>query len=246
MWKKFRNYLGAGLLVVLPAVITGYVLWFVLRFADGVLGNLLEGLIGRRFPGVGLLALVALLFFAGLVTANYVGKRALGWIESLLMRVPFVGSIYGTTRQFAEALSAPEHGVFRRVVMVEYPRRGLYTLGFLTGRAPAACTGAAGRDLVNVFIPTVPNPTTGFLIHVPEEELIYPAMSVDQGLKLVLSAGVVKPVPAADERGKKHEGKGGRAHRQGRGGQGEGLRALLRLPRGGRAPYRRGRGLRRL
>ncbi|MGQ9779340.1 MAG: DUF502 domain-containing protein [Bacillota bacterium] len=200
MWKKFRNYVGAGILVVMPAVITGYVLWFILRFADGVLGNLLERFIGRRLPGMGLLALLILLFLAGLITANYLGKRALRWLESLLMRIPFVGTIYGTTRQFAEAISAPEHGVFRRVVMLEYPRPGLFTLGFLTGRAPAACAQAAGREMVNVFVPTVPNPTTGFLLQVPEEELLYPVMSVDQGLKLLLSAGVVKPETAPEER----------------------------------------------
>ncbi|NLG84853.1 MAG: DUF502 domain-containing protein [Firmicutes bacterium] len=200
MWKKFRNYVGTGIFVVMPAVITGYVLWFILRFADGVLGDFLEGIIGRRLPGMGLLALLVILFGAGLFTTNYVGKRALGWLESLLMRLPFVGSIYGTTRQFAEALSTPEHGGFRKVVMLEYPRPGLYTLGFLTGRAPVACIQAAGREMVNVFVPTVPNPTTGFLLQVPEEELLYPMMSVDQGLKLLLSAGVVKPENGREER----------------------------------------------
>jgi len=184
--------------VVLPATITGYVLWFIFRFTDGLLGTFLERLFHRRVPGLGLLAMLVVLLLAGLIAANYLGKRVIGWAESLLARIPVVGGIYGTTRQFAEALSKPEQGLFRRVVMVEYPRPGLYALGFLTSQAPATLDRLCGRELANVFIPTVPNPTTGFLIHVPVEDLSYPEMSIDEGVKLIVSAGVVKPVPPID------------------------------------------------
>lgn len=194
MWKRIRNYLVAGLFLVLPAFITGYLVWFIFNFADGLLGSLLERWVGRRIPGLGLAAFLLLLILAGLFGANYLGKRIIRRIERWLARIPLVGGIYGTTRQFAEALAAPEKGVFRRVVRVEYPRTGLYSLGFLTGEPPAS-VNLEGKRLFNVFIPTVPNPTTGFLIHVPEENLSYLPMGVDEGLRLIISAGVVKPAP---------------------------------------------------
>ncbi|MGE5549711.1 MAG: DUF502 domain-containing protein [Bacteroidota bacterium] len=193
MWKRIRTYLATGLFVILPAFITGYLLWVVFTFTDNLMGSLLEVLIGRRIPGLGLVALLFLFLLAGMIAANYLGKRVIRWAESLLARVPVIGGIYGTTRQFTEALSSPERGVFRRVVMVEYPRAGIYTLGFLTGQAPRALEQACGKKLANVFIPTPPNPTTGFLIHVPVEEVIYPSISVDEGVKFAISAGVVKP-----------------------------------------------------
>lgn len=192
VWKKIRNYLGTGLLVLLPAVITGYALWLVFHLTDGLLGAFLGRLLGRSIPGLGLLATLFLLFLAGLITTNYLGQRVLNWAEKMLARVPVFGSIYATTRQFTEALTAKEHGVFRRVVLVEYPRTGLYSLGFLTGQAP--CSLKPGTEgLMNVFIPTVPNITTGFLIHLPADQLIYSDLSVDEGIKLIVSAGVVKP-----------------------------------------------------
>ena len=194
----FRS-LGAGLFVVLPAVITGYALWFIFRLTDGLLGSILERFLHRRIPGAGLLAMLLLLLLAGLVTANYVGKRAVKWVENLLARIPLIGGIYGTTRQFAEALSAPDRGGFWQVVLVEYPRRGLYAIGFMTSQAPERLQRSCGKPLFNVFVPTVPNPTTGFLIHVPMEEMTVLDMSVDEGLKLVVSAGVVNPTPAGDK-----------------------------------------------
>ena len=199
MWRRIRTYLGAGLFVVLPAVITGYVLWFIFRLTDGLLGSILERFLHRRIPGAGLLAMLLLLLLAGLITANYVGKRAVKWIESLLARIPVIGGIYGTTRQFAEALSAPERGAFWKVVRLEYPRRGLFAIGFMTGQAPERLQRSCGQELFNVFVPTVPNPTTGFLIHVPMEEMTILDMSVDEGLKLIVSAGVVNPSPVGDK-----------------------------------------------
>ncbi|MGE5529296.1 MAG: DUF502 domain-containing protein [Patescibacteria group bacterium] len=192
MWKKIRAYLGTGLLVIMPAFITGYILWLAFGFTDRLLGKILQQATGRHIPGLGILAILFLLFLAGLTATNYLGKRVLRWLERSLSRVPFVGGIYGTTKQFAEALSSPDRGVFRRVVLVEYPRRGLYSLGFLTGEA-GLLRGTVHQELANVFVPTVPNPTTGFLIHVPVSELMYPDLTVDEGLKFIISAGVVKP-----------------------------------------------------
>ena len=202
MWKRIRTYLATGLFVILPAFITGYIFWLVFTFTDNLMGSLLEDLIGRRIPGLGLLALLLLFLLAGMIAANYLGKRVIRWTENLLARVPVIGGIYGTTRQFAEALSSPERGVFRRVVMVEYPRAGIYTLGFLTGEAPWALEQICGKKLVNVFIPTPPNPTTGFLIHVPVEDVAYPSMTVEEGIKFAISAGVVKPPSAEDASGR--------------------------------------------
>lgn len=198
MWKRIRNYLVTGLFLVLPAFITGYLVWLVFNFTDNLLGSIFHRWAGRRIPGLGVAAFLLLLILVGIFGANYLGKRVIRRVERWLARIPLVGGIYGTTRQFAEALSSPEKGVFRRVVRVEFPRAGLYSLGFLTGEAPASIN-PDGTRLLNVFIPKVPNPTTGFLIHVPEESLTYLPMSVDEGLRMIISAGVVKPRSAPQE-----------------------------------------------
>ncbi len=192
MLKRFRNYLVAGLFVILPAVATGYIVRLVFVMVDGLLGSVIGRLIHRRIPGLGLVATLILLILAGALATNYFGKRIIVWVEGLLIRIPVIGGIYGTTRQFAEALSSQDRGFFRRVVLLQYPRPGIYAVGFLTGEAPEALA-PSGRELINVFVPTVPNPTTGFLVHVPADDVIYPALSVDEGIKLVISAGVVKP-----------------------------------------------------
>lgn len=199
MRNRIGTYLAAGLLVVLPAFITGYALLLVFRLTEGLVGSLLRQFIARPIPGAGFLATLFLLFLAGAITTNIFGRRALAWAESLLARIPVVGGIYSTTRQFTEAISS--RGAFRRVVMVEYPRTGLYSLGFLTGQAPRALTDAVGRELANVFVPTVPNVTTGFLLHVPVAELTFPPMTVDEGLKLIVSAGLVAPGTPGKEGG---------------------------------------------
>lgn len=203
MLKRLKTYMVTGLLVLMPVVVTVYIMWFIFRFTDGLLGTILKRIYHRSFFGLGILVMFLLVLLTGLIAANYFGKRTIKWAEGFVSRIPLIGGLYGTTRQFAEALSSPEHGVFRRVVLVQTPSPGLYRLGFLTGEASDSIKRAIGQEYTNVFLPAVPNPTTGILIQVKTEELLFPEMDVDAGVKYIISAGVVK---TGAERGRQDSG----------------------------------------
>ncbi len=145
-------------------------------------------------PGLGLITLLVLITLTGMVARHYLGKKLIAVGESILKRIPILSAIYGTTKQIADSFTNKDKSAFRKVVLVEYPRKGIYSPGFLTGEAFSEATLKLGKDMVNVFIPTVPNPTTGFfLILVPKEEVTILEMSVEDGFKLLLSEGVIKP-----------------------------------------------------
>ncbi|HEX2954807.1 MAG TPA: DUF502 domain-containing protein, partial [Bacillota bacterium] len=191
--KKLRNYFFTGLFAILPITITVYILVIGFRWADGILGNLVKNIIGRSIPGLGLLFVLLVILLAGLIATNFFGRRMVAFAERLIMQVPVVGSIYGTTKQITEAISSPEKAVFRSVVLVEYPRKGIYSPGFKIGDPPEGVPEEMDKHWVTVFIPTVPNPASGFVIVVPEEEVLTLPMSIEDGFKYFVSAGVVKP-----------------------------------------------------
>ncbi len=193
-----RRYLVAGLLVWLPILVTVLVLKFLIDLVDSSLLLLPaaiqpEGLIGFRIPGLGILLSGAVLLVTGMVVTNLFGRGMVKLWEGLLGRIPFVRAIYSASKQLAETLFGGTGKSFRKVVMVRYPHAGAWALAFLTGDGLAEASARAGRDLVNVFVPTTPNPTSGFFIMVPREEMIELEMSVDTGIRLILSAGAVVP-----------------------------------------------------
>jgi uncharacterized membrane protein len=193
-----RRYLVAGLLVWLPILVTVLVLKFLIDLVDNSLLLLPaaiqpEGLIGFRIPGLGILLSGAVLLATGMVVTNLFGRGMVKLWESLLGRIPFVRAIYSASKQLAETLFSGTGKSFRKVVMVRYPHAGAWALAFLTGDGLVEASARTGRDLVNVFVPTTPNPTSGFFIMVPREEMIELEMSVDTGIRLILSAGAVVP-----------------------------------------------------
>ncbi len=194
-----RRYLVAGLLVWLPILVTVLVLKFLVDLVDSSLLLLPtaiqpEGLIGFRIPGLGILLSGAVLLATGMVVTNLFGRSMVKLWEGLLGRIPFVRAIYSASKQLAETLFSGQGKSFRKVVMVRYPHAGAWALAFLTGDGLVEASARTGRDLVNVFVPTTPNPTSGFFIMVPREEMIELEMSVDTGIRLILSAGAVVPV----------------------------------------------------
>ncbi|TCL62394.1 putative membrane protein [Hydrogenispora ethanolica] len=194
MWKRLRNLLITGFLVLLPVIVTIELLIWGFFQLDSILGVVFKKIFQQSYrTGIGLAALLFLVLATGLLARNYLGKRLIEFAERFVKKIPILNSIYGTTKQITEGFSRTDKNVFRQVVLVEYPRKGLYSPGFLTGDALTAASEKLGTRLVNVFVPTVPNPTTGFLIFVPEEQLIYLDISVEDGFKLLLSAGVIKP-----------------------------------------------------
>ena len=195
---KFRSYLIAGLLVWLPIVVTVLILKFLIDLVDRsllLLPAMLqpEILIGFRIPGLGFLLSGAVLLLTGMVVTNLLGRNMVKVWEGLLARIPVVRAIYSASKQLTETLFSGSGKSFRKVVLVTYPRPGMWTLAFVTGDGLLEANRKTGRDLVNVFVPTTPNPTSGFFLMVPREDLVELDIPVDVGIKLILSAGAVAP-----------------------------------------------------
>ncbi len=203
MLKDTRRYLLTGIAVLLPVAVTAWLLWSIFLFIDGIVGSVIEFITGYRIPGVGFAVTVAVVFLAGVLATNLVGRKLIDLWENILLRIPLVNSIYKVIKQIVETVGRKEEQVFRQVVLVEYPRRESWVIGFLVGEAQPDIFGRAGKDLVKLFVPTVPNPTSGFLLVVPRKDIIPTTLSVEEGFKMVLSAGIVasnnKQAPVPDQ-----------------------------------------------
>ena len=183
-----------GVGVMIPLVLTYWVFSSLLDWVDGILSPVLAGLIGRRIPGLGFAAMLVLILLVGLLTRNLAGRLLLAWFEGLLRSIPFVRSVYGAIKDLVSSFATGGKGrTFRKVILTEYPRPGIYVIGFVTNEM--AYTAPDGRHLefYNVYIPSPPNPTAGFLSLVPKDEAVILNLTVEEGLKLVLSGGIIVP-----------------------------------------------------
>lgn len=192
MAGRLRRAFVTGLVVTVPVVATFLALRFLFEAFDGLLGPSLSLLAGRDLPGLGLLLTLALVLVVGVAARSLVGRRLVGLGERLIDQVPVARSIYRASREIVETATLSKRQVFRDVVMVEYPRPGLYSYGFVTGYTSREKDGDPER-LAHVFIPGPPVPTTGHLVAAPVEELLYLDMTVEDALKLILSGGMVTP-----------------------------------------------------
>ena len=154
---------------------------------------------GAPLPGLGVVLTIVLIFVTGVLTANLVGRRVVGGWESILERIPFVRSIYSASKNFAEIVFSDSDVAFSKVLLVEYPRKGLYTLTFQTATEVGEIQARTGQDVVACFVPTTPNPTSGFIIVVPKKDVIELDMEVDEAVKLIMSLGVVIPTWKKDQ-----------------------------------------------
>lgn len=193
-----RKYLIAGLLVWMPLGITFLVIRAIVGFLDNTLLLLPEAyqpdnLLGFHIPGLGVLLAVILVLATGMIVANLLGRRLVSAWESLLSRIPLVRTLYAGVKQIMEAVLATDAKSFRRVLLVEYPRRGVWSLAFMTTDQLGEVQQKTESDVIGVFIPTTPNPTSGFVLMVPEHEVVYLDMPVEQGLKMIISMGTVVP-----------------------------------------------------
>jgi uncharacterized membrane protein len=196
-----RRYLVAGLLVWVPLGVTLLIIGFLVDLMDQTLLLLPhawqpEQIIGFRIPGLGFLLTFAVVLVTGVFVANLAGQQLLGLGEKLLGRIPLVRSIYGSVKQLTESMFTGGGKSFRKVLLVRYPHPGSWTLAFQTGEGSREIRDKTGREVVSVFVPTTPNPTSGFFLIVPRDEVIELDISVDEGLKMLLSVGVVAPEPA--------------------------------------------------
>jgi uncharacterized membrane protein len=196
--RKVRNYLIGGLLIWIPIMVT---VW-VVRFLSGILDSSLvllppswrpEAVFGTYVPGVGIVLSLVLLFVTGVVVKNLFGGQIVAGLESLVRRIPVVGAVYAGAKTFSETVLTDKGRSFKQVVMVEFPRKGVFSIGFITSHELEEAQAKTEQVVTCVFVPTTPNPTTGFIILVPKDEVTYMDMTVDEAFKMLLTLGVVVP-----------------------------------------------------
>jgi len=196
--KKLKKIFFTGLAVIIPIGLTLYILFFLIDMMDGLLKIMPikyhpDTLIGMHIPGLGIIVTLVLIFVCGLVTTSYVGKKIVRSGEDLVDRIPFVRSIYQATKRLSDSMLTDRRSSFKRVVLAEFPRKGIYTIGFVTGVPPIEILEKAGQNCISVFLPTTPNPTSGYLIIIPEDELVPIHMSVEEALTFIISVGIISP-----------------------------------------------------
>lgn len=189
LWKKLRTQFLAGILVIVPIGITAFILVWIFRYIDNILQPVLTPFLGRHIPGVGFGVLIVLIYLAGVIASSVLGRRILRFGESLVRKVPLVRYLYNGIKQIVESFSAPGKTGFMQVVLAEFPRKGMRTIGFITNET----VDQSGKKLLNIFIPTAPNPTSGFLQIAREGEVIRTSISVENAIKMIVSAGRIVP-----------------------------------------------------
>lgn len=196
---RLRAYFFAGILITAPISITIYLAWAMITWIDGKVIPLIpsrynpDTYLPFSVPGIGLVILLAGLTLIGAITAGMVGRMLVRLSERLVNRTPVVRSIYNALKQIFETVLSQKSQAFREVVLIEYPRRGVWALGFITGTTEGEVQELTEDEVVNVFLPTTPNPTSGFLLFVPKSDIAPLSMTVEEGIKMVVSGGIVTP-----------------------------------------------------
>ncbi|UCF88803.1 MAG: DUF502 domain-containing protein [bacterium] len=197
MKAAFRKYTITGLLVLIPVFLTGWVLLALFNWTDRALSLIPrayrpEEILGFPIPGLGLIMTVAIVFVIGALVANVVGRKLVATGERILIKIPFLRWFYFSSKQIIEAVFITSQDSFRRAVLIEYPRKGIYSIGFITGETSQQLRNIVPRSYT-VFVPTTPNPTSGYLVVVSESEAIPLTWSVDEAFRFIVSAGVIMP-----------------------------------------------------
>ncbi|HTS01552.1 MAG TPA: DUF502 domain-containing protein [Thermoanaerobaculia bacterium] len=189
MTLRVRRHLTAGVLLIVPVAVTVAVLRFLFGLLDGWFQPVAAALFGREIPGLGVLLTVVLVWITGVLSTNFAGKKLLELFDRLLENLPLVKTVYSASKQLVEAVSPGGRRAFRRVVLVEFPKKGTFALGFVTGDGVGPLPG----DTLSIYVPTALNPTSGFLVFARESDILDPRLTVEEGVKLVVSGGVVRP-----------------------------------------------------
>ncbi len=195
--RRLRNYFLTGIVVIGPIGLTIWLTLQIVGFIDNTVRTLVparyENLLSSGIPGLGVVISVVGLMLVGFVTANFLGRTLIAYAEQLVDRMPVVRSVYGALKQIFETVLAQSSTSFREVVLVEYPRKGIWAMAFVTGETKGEVQDITEGEVVNIFLPTTPNPTSGFLLFVPRRDLVILQMTVEEGIKLVISGGLVAP-----------------------------------------------------
>lgn len=198
LWR-LRNYFLTGIIVAAPMGVTLYVTWAFVSFVDSSIKPLIpdaynpETYFRFSFPGLGLIIMLVLLTLLGALAANFFGQTLLDYGERLVARMPIMRGVYNATKQILETVTTPSGASFRQAALIEYPRKGLWTICFITGEAQGEVQARTADPVISVYVPTTPNPTSGFLLFVPRADIITLDMSVEEAVKMVISMGLVVP-----------------------------------------------------
>ncbi len=196
---KIRSWFLTGILVMTPLILTIYVAWAFITFVDNLVVPLVpfdyrpSNFLPFSIPGLGLIIVFIFTTFVGLLATGLFGRTLILIWENILNRMPVVRSVYSAIKQILETVMATQSDAFRQAVLVQYPRKDIWAIGFVTGSTKGEVGKRVDKKMVNVFMPTTPNPTSGFLLFFPEEDLIFLNMTVEDALKLVVSGGMVVP-----------------------------------------------------
>jgi uncharacterized membrane protein len=195
-FRHLKTYIFRGFLAFLPLALSFFVLRFLYLTVDQRIARLLERWIGVRIPGLGLLLVLVLLYLLGLIASNWVGRRALGLLDKVSSHIPLVKTIFLLGKQLGSAFSAPEKQGLKRVVLVEHFRPGVWSIGFVMGRT---VEGKTGETMLRLFVPTAPNPTSGFMLIVSESKVKDVDWSVSEAMNTVISGGLIGPDKIEDK-----------------------------------------------
>jgi len=199
IFTKIRGYFLTGIIVTAPVGLTFYVSFLFIGFVDSKVRNIIpvkyhyDNILPFEIPGLGLLIVFIMLTFIGFLTAGIIGRYIIKLGERIIARLPIIRSVYGALKQIFESVLKTSSKSFRDVVLIEYPRKGIWAIGFITGDTKGEVQQISKDEFVNVFLPTTPNPTSGFLLFVPRKDLKILNMNVEEGIKMVISGGIVTP-----------------------------------------------------
>ncbi|HAJ57267.1 MAG TPA: DUF502 domain-containing protein [Candidatus Omnitrophica bacterium] len=204
MGKAKSKYFLTGLLIVMPVLVTVYLFVSLFSFFDNILGRYISQMTVAYFdlkiPGLGLLVFIFLIFFTGFFATNFIGRKLFIYFEKLWLKFPVVKKVYPAAKQVTHFLFSPKpQGTLHKVVLLHYPRSGIYSLGFVTNHCDDEIKLKTGKDLLNVLIPSVPNPWSGFVLFVPASEVTYIDMTVEEAIKIIVSGGVLNPKDPIDK-----------------------------------------------
>ena len=188
MFQLIKRRLIAGLLAIVPIALTFWILRFLFRFLDSFTAPILKNL-GLEIPGLGIILTLLLIFLLGLFITNVLGRTIFNWGEKILAKLPLVNTIYNAVKQITNAFSGKSMKDFKQVIFIQYPRKGLWTMCFVTNQSK----NESGDEFYHVFVPTTPNPTSGVFIVIPQKDAVHPDISVEEGLKSIISGGIIDP-----------------------------------------------------
>ncbi len=193
MFKWLRIKLLTGLVIILPTTITGWVIYKIFVSVDNILKPLIEEYPFLDIPGLGFISVILVILLIGILASNLIGRTVIGWMENLVTSIPLVSRIYTAVKQISEVFLKQRRTAFNRAVLIQYPRRGIYSIAFVTSEIEINGPRGNPESYINLFLPTTPNPTSGYYLMIPREDALPLNCSVEEALKLIISGGAVLP-----------------------------------------------------